>query len=118
MRQISIKDTSLVGITQAAVIIGGVVLAVLSDKRFLNGGHPAPQLLSVVADYGALALVCPLLWTVISLRLRSSAAPAKTKITMFYFGLILAAVLALIICYILARSYFAIDWGIGNGRDA
>jgi RsiW-degrading membrane proteinase PrsW (M82 family) len=118
MREISIKDTCLVGITQAAVITGGVVLAGLSDKRFLNWGQPTPQVLSVVADYGALALAFPLLWTIISLRLRHSTAPANTKITMFYFGLILVVMLALFICYVLARSYFAIDWSIENGRDA
>jgi hypothetical protein len=92
MRTISIKDTALVAILQAGVVIGGVILAELSDKRFLRLGLPEPRLLSVLADYGLLALTIPLVWTAIILHSRHSA---DMKISIFYVGLISVAVLAL-----------------------
>jgi uncharacterized membrane protein len=98
MREISIKDTALIAFMQVGMIIAGVIWARFIEKGFLSEGQPEPQLLLTLAHHGSLALIIPLLWTAIVLFSRHSDS-AGTKIVIFYVGLIVAAAIALIVCY-------------------
>ena len=108
--KISIKDTALIAFTQAGVIIAGVIWAGFIEKGFLAERQPEPQLLSVFAHYGSLALGIPLLW--IALVLCSTHLDSVgIKIAIFYVGLVAAAVLALFVVYAVGCGYFALEPG-------
>jgi hypothetical protein len=113
VRRFNARDVVLVTVMQAAVIGGGVLLAGQWDKRFLNSGIQAPFPIEVLANYGFLSLVFPLVWLVWMLRIRlSPSVPDGVKIRAFVGGFAFVLATALLFGCVVARAWFVYGQGI------
>jgi hypothetical protein len=107
---ISIKDTALIASVQVGVIFAGVIWASFLEKGFVAETQPEPQLLGTLAHFGLVALAIPPLWIALVLCSRHLDS-VGIKISIFYFGLVAAAALALFVVYAVVCGYFALEPG-------
>jgi hypothetical protein len=98
------RNTVIVALVQVGVIVAGVLAAGACQRWYTGANLDPPAAVDVLADYGFVALVLPVAWVVIALRVRQRSEDPFIRMFAFGSGIGLALLLALVFGQIVVRS--------------
>ncbi len=104
MPQFTVRNSVLLALLQVGALVGGILAAGASQKLWhTHSAAPAPWVTYLVVNYGALALIAPLLWIAAMVRYgRSPEASEGGKALAFASGLaLLTLILGVAVCAVI-----------------
>jgi hypothetical protein len=105
------RNTLVVALVQAGVIVGGVLAAGACHKGYTGPGVTPPAALAALADYGLVALVLPVAWVTIALVARHRGEDPFARTCAFGAGIVLTLLLALVFGQIVVRALVHLPGG-------
>jgi hypothetical protein len=106
------KNIVMIALMQVGVIVAGVLGAGTSWKWLTSFNPlPAPAGMVLLMNYGASALILPLVWAILVLRLRGRATISEDMKNLACFsGVLLLLALGIGMGYIILSPWFDVDW--------
>jgi hypothetical protein len=93
------RNTAILALVQGGVLVAGVLAACVDHKWYTVANVRPPTPTALLAEYGFLALVLPLVWVTIALRVQQRNEDADSKALVFGSGILLLLLLLLGIGY-------------------
>jgi hypothetical protein len=107
MEYFTTRNTVIAALVQVGVIVGGVLAAGACIKWYSTFGLTPFRSTTLLAEYGLLALVLPLVWVTIALRAQQrSHRDEEPSIIAFLLGILLLLLLLGAVWYSAARPLF------------
>jgi hypothetical protein len=115
----SIRNTVVVAIMQAAVIVAAVLAAGICHRVWTNRDWPPPSLVVLLCRYGVAGLLIPLMWVAGSavLQVRANVSD-DVRVLMFWLGVLMLIALVLFAIYADVSPWLVFLRDTGNVDDA
>jgi hypothetical protein len=108
----TLRNTAILGLAQVGVIVAGVLAAGACHKWYATFGLRPPSSTALLAEYGFLALVLPVVWVMMAVQaLRRTTNPGALQWLAFPSGIVLLLVLLLGIGYAVVQPFLRLLGG-------
>jgi hypothetical protein len=108
----TLRNTAIMGLVQVGVIVAGVLAAGACHKWYTTLGLRPPSSTALLAEYGFLALVLPVVWVTMAVQaLRRTTDPGALQWLAFSSGFVLVLLLLLVIGHAAVQPFLRLLGG-------